>query len=90
LKFTTTTINLSKHPLLSKLIDEKDHTNSGTISALIRELMALLNVVDRKLEFKFANNTQGCLINVLTYTMKKGLLATIGRKYDFFSEAVNR
>jgi hypothetical protein len=68
--FTSTPINLSQHPLLSKLVGEKDEIESGTVNALIWELFSLPSVKDRKHEFKFSNNTQGCLINVSTHTRK--------------------
>jgi hypothetical protein len=78
--FTSTPINHSKHPLLSKLVGEKDEIESGTVNALIWELISLPNVNERKLTFKCANNTQGCLINVPTRTSEKGILATAIRK----------
>jgi hypothetical protein len=88
--FNSTTINLSQHPLLSKLVGEKDTIESGTVNALIWELFSLPCVKDRKLEFKFSNNTQGCLINVPTHTSEKGLLATAGRKGEKWIEAIIR
>jgi hypothetical protein len=66
--FTSTPINISTHPLLSKLVGEKDEIESGTVKALIWELLSLPNVNNGKLEFKFSKNTQGLLINAPAYT----------------------
>jgi hypothetical protein len=86
--FTNSPLNQSKHPLLFKIVWEKDEITSGTVNASIWELPVLLSVMNRKVAFEFVNNTQGCLVNAPTHKSKKGSLATAERKGDKWLEAI--
>jgi hypothetical protein len=66
--FTNIPLNLINYPLLSKSVGEKDEITSSTANELIWELLALPTITNRKVDFDFANNTQGCIVNVPTHT----------------------
>jgi hypothetical protein len=81
--FSKIPINQTKHPLLSKRIDESDAGN-----ALLWELPSLPTLMNRNAKFDFLHNTKGCLINVPMHTTEKGMLATAGRKGNKWLEAI--
>jgi hypothetical protein len=85
--FTSPPINHNRY--LSWLA-RKNETDSGKVKVLIWELLSLPNVNDRNLEFKFAKNTQRCLINVPMHQSEKGLLVTFGQKDEKWIDAIIR
>jgi hypothetical protein len=57
--YTHSSINIKDHPILSKLTGGKDTVDSGTVNALIWELLSLPQTNNRATDFEFANETKG-------------------------------
>jgi hypothetical protein len=77
--YSHTTISPDKFPLLYNFFGDKESIDSGRINALIWELLALPMGKDRGVQFDFANESKGCLVNVPSHATEKSFLSTAGR-----------
>jgi hypothetical protein len=77
--YTPSPSNLKDHPLLSKLTGAKDTVESGTVNALIWELLSLPQTNNRATNFEFANETKGCMVNVPSHGSERAFVALAGR-----------
>jgi hypothetical protein len=86
--YTYTPINLKDHPVLSKLTGGKDTVDSGTVNALIWELLSLPQTNNRATAFEFANETKGCMVNVPSHGSERAFVALAGRAGSKWIDAV--
>jgi hypothetical protein len=57
---------------------DKESIDSGRINALIWELLPLPMGKDRVVQFDFANESKGCLVNFSSHATEKAFLSTSG------------
>jgi hypothetical protein len=74
--YTHTQINLKDFPVLSELNDGIFY--SGSVNALLWELISLLQKNNRSMEFEFVKEMKRCIANVPSHGSEKAFIALAG------------